>query len=81
MIQIKTIGDRRIFSLPSALVEVALELFGSDGSVHAIYQLACKLSANDLHTAENIAIHGGHCEAVKFAKERLLPRFGANAVR
>jgi hypothetical protein len=74
MIQIKTIGDQRIFSVPQALVEVALDLFGGQDSRLAIYSMARSMSANDFHTAENIAINCGHAEALKFSRERLIVR-------
>lgn len=71
MIKIYTIGDRRVFSFPRALVDVAVALFDNVEENIAVYQLAKKFSANNLHTLENVALYSGHTDALKYAKQLL----------
>lgn len=71
MIQISTSADgRRHILLPRALADVARELFDDDDLETAVFRLARSLTGHDLHSVENIALHSGHAEAVKFAKQR-----------
>jgi len=74
MIQIQTVGNERIYTAPLALVAVALDLFNEVDSQHAICHLARRLTADDLHTTENIALNVGHGDALAFAKRRLVAR-------
>ena len=71
MISIKTVGDTRIYTAPRALFDIALELFPGDDSGYAFFSLARELSADDLHTLENVAMNVGHSEAMQFASKRL----------
>lgn len=71
MIQISTSSDgRRHILLPQAVADVACELFTEDDLQCAVFRLARSLTGSDLHSVENIALHYGHAEAVKFARQR-----------
>lgn len=65
-------SGERIFSVPRELAEVAQAVFPGE-PVDAIFQLARRLVADDLATAERIA-ELDVAEAVAFARDRLVER-------
>lgn len=81
MIRIETVGHERIYTMPRALLDVALDLFDHDDRHRAIFALARGLTGDDLHTVECIALNVGHAEALAFARDRLVPRKSALAIR
>lgn len=58
-------------------MDVALGVFPGEDQRSAIFRLARELTANDLHTTENIAINVGHGDALDFARKRLVIRKSA----
>jgi hypothetical protein len=81
MISIKTVGDTRIYTAPRALWDIAHALFPNVDSRDAFFSLAGKLSANDLHTLENVALNVGHSQALQYATKRLANRASGKAAQ
>lgn len=75
MIKIDTVGDHRNYCVPAALVDVAVMIFKL-APRDALFSLARRISADDLHTTERLAINYSIEEAAAFARDRLvvLPR-------
>jgi hypothetical protein len=71
MVMIETIGDRRVYRVPQALHAVAAKLFPADVNAGPIFSLARRLSADDLHTCEQIATNTGHEQALDFARAKM----------
>jgi hypothetical protein len=74
MIKIETVGNRRVYRVPRALHDVAAALFSADGLIGPIFSLARRLSADDLHTCEQIAMNTGHQQALDFARQKMRNR-------
>jgi hypothetical protein len=72
MIQIASYGDQRVFTVPEALANVAVTVTGIEDLGEAVYLLCRRLTANDLHTVERVALDTGHGAAVELARRRLV---------
>lgn len=72
MISAVTDADgRRTYTVPSAVADVAKEVFAEADKTAAVFRLAKSLTWADCHTIEQIALKGSHAEAVSFARARL----------
>jgi hypothetical protein len=70
VIRIETVGSHRHYHVPAALIEVAVAIF--DGAPRdALFSLVRLMTADDLHTTENIAQNRSTEEAIAFARRRL----------
>lgn len=72
MIAISSSDGTLTYRVPRVLAELAAVVTGEPDLRDAVFGLAMRLTAHDLHTAECIAMNNGFDEAVQFARERLV---------